>query len=427
MRWIRTILPLTALCLAAVPVRAQNPTMEDDFARIMEWLTHGTAQGLAFNSGSTFDPPNEMRPWRIQPDVSFGVGVMPFDKSTFPTMEIDALAEKNPKNDLPDSISFPNLTIHSRVGLPMRMDLGLRAVNMTVPKNYKLSPNTVGNGQSNTLGLSLRKHFFGNGSPLLTVSGAYNRVSGYFNFRSTLKDVELVKGVFKADSVNQGQLDWNVTSIGVNFVVSQAFGKWTPFFGAGVNKVSGIVDGRLEAVWDTPLIDSTVGKASSRPESHNTRLILGFQRDGSFFKYFMNSEVKTSGFASGQAFIVSTGLAAPFRIGANSHVVRYGRNKPKGYDASKERPLFSEFTSRFGKRGNEKRKKREKKKEKKKTDTHRNSFLERYWNWGKKKNVKKSRSEIFEEKAVSERPSPRRGSIFGNRSRSTEPELIFIR
>jgi hypothetical protein len=396
--------------------------MEDDFARIMEWLTQGTAQGLAFNSGSTFDPPNEMRAWRIQPDISFGVGVMPFDKSSFPKLQVEALADKNPEGDLPDKISFPNLTLHSRIGLPLRMDLGLRVVNMTVPKNYELSPNTVGNGQSNTLGLSLRKHFFGGGAQLLTVSGAYNRVSGYFNFRSELKDVELVKGVFTADSVNQGQLDWNVTSVGVNFVVSQQYGKWTPFMGAGVNKVSGIVDGRLEAVWDTPLIGSTIGKASSRPETHNTRLILGFQRDGTFFKYFLNSEIKTSGFASGKAFVISTGLAAPFRIGARSQMVRYGRNKPQNYKASTKRPLFSEFTNR----GKDKKRKKKKKK-KRKTSTHKKSFLDRYWNWGKKRRVKKTRREIFREKAVTDRPKPKRRSIFRGRRKSAEPELIFIR
>jgi hypothetical protein len=310
-----------------MPVQAQNPTLSNDFDKIMGWLAGQTAQSLGFNAGSTFDPPNEMRKWRIQPDVSFGIGVMPFDKSIFPRMDVQALEDQEPGALLPNDVKFPNLTLHMRLGLPQRMDLGLRGVNMTVPKGYKLSENTTGSGQSNTIGVSLRKHFLGGTAPLVSLSMFYNHVTGYFSFANQFTDLELTPGFF-ASSKNNGQLEWDVRSIGLNMVLSQVWGKWTPFLGMGYNRVSGNVTGRMTANWATPLIQPSVGQATASPEPDNTRLILGFQRDGSLMHFFMNGEFKVSGFQSGKAFVISTGLAAPFNIGRNSSVVRYGRNKP---------------------------------------------------------------------------------------------------
>lgn len=330
-RWCGAFLgAAVVLCLLAASGRAANPVMSDDFDKIIGWLTFQTAQGLGFNAGSTFDPPNEMRPWRMQPDVSLGIGMMPFDKGTFPEMEVEALAEKDMAGMLPDKVMFPNLTFHVRMGLPKRMDMGVRVVNMTTPKNYRLSESTVGNGQSNTIGFSLRRHFFGRGDqPLVSVTGAYNHVKGYFNFKNQFEDVELVDGILWASSENTGNLDWDVKSYGVNMIVSQAFGKWTPFAGMGLSYITGNVKGRLEANWETPLIQPSVGEAESKPEAQQSRAILGVQRDGSFFKWFVNAEMKTTGFQSNKAFIISTGLAAPFRIGANSSLARERSSRPK--------------------------------------------------------------------------------------------------
>ena len=326
--------PLAALLAASVtvlgasPARAQAaPRMADDFTQIMDWLTRGIADGLGFNAGSSFDPPNEMRPWRLQPDVSLGVGLLPFDKKAFPKMKVQALADTKPDESLPDQMMFPNLTLHMRMGLPRRWDVGTRFANMTTPSNYKLSPTTTGNGQSNTLGVSVRRHFMGGDRPLVSVSGVYNHTFGYFNFQNEYKDVNLVPGMLKADSTNFGTLEWDVRSFGVNAIASQSFGKWIPFGGFGYNRMIGSVSGKLEAQWKTPLIAPSVGQASNSPSEDNGRVILGFQRDGSFFKLFMNTEIKAMGTMAGKSFIISTGLAAPFKIGASSALVREGRNR----------------------------------------------------------------------------------------------------
>jgi len=301
--------------------------MSEDYRNIMGWLANGTAEGLGFNAGSTFDPPNEMRPWRIQPDISFAVGNFPFDKSVFPILVNDSLTENDPKGMLPDGIMIPNLTLHARIGLPGRMDMGFRVVNMTTPKKYQMTPTTVGNGQSNTVGGSLRGHFYGGRDPLVSVSLAYNHTFGYFNFKNEFQNIELTPGFF-ADSENTGQLEWDVRSFGVNMVVSQAYGKWTPFAGLGYNWMIGSVRGRLASAWKTPAIAPSVGEASAKPPGNNTRVILGFQRSGPVFQFFVNGEVKATGSNAGKAMIVSLGLAAPFRIGANSSIVRHGRNRP---------------------------------------------------------------------------------------------------
>ncbi|PCI40535.1 MAG: hypothetical protein COB53_00655, partial [Elusimicrobia bacterium] len=163
---------------AASSVKAGNALISDDFGRMMGWLSGEVATGLSFSAGSTFDPPTEMRPWRMQPDVSLGVGHLPFDKSAFPEIQVPALAEKDPGKALPDKMLFPNLTLHMRLGLPKRFDVGIRVANMTTPKNFQLSEGTFGNGQSNTIGFGLRRHFFGGRRPLVTLSGNFQTVSG---------------------------------------------------------------------------------------------------------------------------------------------------------------------------------------------------------------------------------------------------------
>lgn len=325
--------PLAALLAASVTLlgapsaHAQAaPRMADDFASIMNWLTKGTAEGLGFNAGSSFDPPNEMRPWRLQPDVSLGVGLLPFDKKSFPRMSVQGLEDTKPSNSLPDQMMFPNLTLHMRMGLPGRWDIGTRFANMTTPSNYKLSPTTVGNGQSNTLGFSIRRHFMGGDRPLLSVAGVYNHTFGFFNFSSSEYQQMNVQGSL-FDYKTFGQMEWDVRSFGVNAIASQSFGKWIPFGGFGYNRMIGSVSGKLESQWKGAFPSPAVGQASNSPSEDNGRVILGFQRDGSFFKLFMNTEIKAMGTMAGKSFIISTGLAAPFKIGASSSLVREGRNR----------------------------------------------------------------------------------------------------
>lgn len=324
-RWPRVlgILLVFLLFCQASMVNAACSSLAPDLTGIMGWLTQQTAQGLAFNSGSTFDPPNEMKPWRMQPDISLGIGFLPFDKSKFP--EMTCLADKNPAEMLPSQMRFPNLTFHMRLGLPGRMDLGFRAVDMTTPKNYKLSPTTTGDGQSNTFGAALRKHFYGGEEdPLLSVTFAYNHVFGYFNFKNGFDQLQ-AGGVTLSDTVNKGRLEWDVRSFGLNAVLSKVYGKWTPFMGVGYSRIIGSVAGRLESWWVSSIItpNPIVGDASGIPEPSQARVLLGAQRDGQWWSFFIDGEMKAKGAMAGQTFIVSLGLAAPFRIGATSIIHHY--------------------------------------------------------------------------------------------------------
>jgi len=343
MTWPRRVTPgcvVLALALVAAPflTARANPSMSDDFTSIMGWLTTQMARSLAFNAGSTFDPPNEMKPWRVQPDISFGLGVIPFDKTVFPAMQVSALADKNPGAMLPDRVMYPNLTMHMRLGLPHGMDMGLRAVNVTVPKGYRLSDSTAGSGQINTVGLGLRKHFFGGRDPLLSMTLAYNRVFGRFDFTNQFKNVELTPGLV-ADSVNSGRLAWDVSSLGLNAVVSRTFGHWTPFAGAGLNHMFGAVTGTMEGRWQTPLIQPSVGVASGKPETAAGRLIAGAQRDGPILSFFANAEVKATGFQAGRAFAFMMGIAAPFHIGAGNSILSRG-DRPRRISSEDEELVF---------------------------------------------------------------------------------------
>lgn len=303
--------------MLAAEARA-NPSMSADFERIAGWLSNEVVQGLAFNAGSMFDPPNELRDWRWQPDISLGLGSIPLNKKKFPAMEVPALTEKHPESVLPNSVTFPNLALHLRLGLPGRYDISLRGANMTVPKGYNLSPGTKASGQSNSIGVSLRRHFLGGRElPLLSVSLNYNHVKGYFNFLSGWERLEAAPGLF-VDSRNTGRLEWNVNSYGLNAVLSRTYGMWTPFGGFGVSRLGGSMKTRLQADFATPLVAPAVGEASDRPEENSGRLIFGTQMDLDRVSFFFNGEMKAIGIQSGRAFIMQLGMVCPFRIGSSA-------------------------------------------------------------------------------------------------------------
>lgn len=338
---LTAVLVALAAVLAAAPARA-NPSMSNDFQSMMGWLSNEVVQGLSFNAGSMFDPPNELRPWHMQPDVSFGIGMVPLNKKKFPKVETQALAEKQPEKLLPSSVTFPNLALHLRLGLPGRFDFTVRGANMTVPKGYKLAPGTEGNGQSNSIGFGVRRHFFGGrDTPLLSVAANYNHVKGNFNFVNAWQRLELVPG-FQVDSRNVGRLEWNVNSIGMNAVVSQSYGMWTPFIGGGWSHMSGSMKARLQADFATPLISPAIGEASDHPEENQARVIIGTQLDRSRFSFFVNGEMKAIGIQSGKAFIVQMGVVTPFRIGSKSFAAKGTRRLEPTGQLAKEPAVLEE-------------------------------------------------------------------------------------
>ena len=300
-----------------------NPSMSDDFERMMKWLSHEMVQGLGFNAGSTFDPPREVKDKRLQPDVSLGLGKMPLDKNRFPRLETQGLKDINAADIFPASVLFPNLAMHMRMGLPWRSDLALRAADMTTPPGYKISPTTTGAGQSNSVGFGVRKHFMGNGRPLLSLGVNYNHVFGRFDYKTKF-DINDVEG-FSASNNVTGTIRWNVRSYGVNAVVSQTLGLWTPFLGFGYNYLTGSLRARLEAIADTPLILPVVGESSNHPEQSQARAILGAQLNRSWVNFFANGEVQAVGSGKGRSWIVHSGISLPFQIG------------PKGFYAAKKR------------------------------------------------------------------------------------------
>lgn len=299
--------------LAAVPSRAANPSMSRDFARMMEWLSHEMAQGLAFNAGSTFDPPHELKSRRLQPDLSVGAGKMPLDKASFPEPEVPALREMGAANIFPSAVVFPNLAMHLRAGLPWRMDMSIRLANMTTPPGYKLSGNVPAKGQSNSVGFGLRRHFLGQGDlPLLGFGVNFNHVSGRFNLKTKF-NVNNVQG-FTADSDVNGDFAWSVNSIGTHLTASKDFGAWTPFLGVGYNHSNGSVSTELKAEPNTPLIQPIVGKASEKPELHSARMMTGLQWNASWVNVFANGEIKTVGEHSGKTWVAHIGFTLPFEF-----------------------------------------------------------------------------------------------------------------
>lgn len=323
----------------AVPAQAANPSMSSDFSAMMGWLSQEMAQGLAFNAGSTFDPPHEVKSRRLQPDISFGAGRMSLDKKKFPEPQTPALKELNAAKIFPSAVLFPNLAMHLRAGLPGRMDFSIRLANMTTPPGYKLAGGVAAKGQSNSIGFGLRRHFFGReGAPLLGLGANFNHVAGNFHLKTRFS-VNTVQG-FSADSDVNGDFRWNVSSFGLNAMLSQNYGVWTPFFGLGCNYSAGSVSTQLDATPNTPLISPIRGLASSHPEQNQARLIIGTQMNRSWINLFANGEVQAVGQHAGQSWIVHTGVSLPFEVGWKGfYSAKKGvRSKPTSSNA---RPEFA--------------------------------------------------------------------------------------
>jgi hypothetical protein len=314
------------LCSAA-PVRA-NPSLSDDFRGMAQWLSHEMANGLAFNAGSTFDPPREVKGWALQPDVSFGVGGIPFNKQEFPNLTVPALNDQGASNLFPNHVLFPNLALHLRMGLPWRGDAYVRFADATTPPGYKISPTMTAQVQTNSYGAGLRQHFdlWREDLPKVVVGAHYNHVRGRTRLKGTFNIN--VDSNFKSDSDFNGDIDWNVNSFGLTAVTYKSYESWTPFLGVGYNYATGSVRSRLELHSHTPLVDPILGEGSDHPEQSQGRWIAGVQYARPTWSAFVNAELKALGQLQYRSWIAQVGVALPFEIGGGQALIH--KKRPEG-------------------------------------------------------------------------------------------------
>ena len=306
--------PLAAalvLALAGTSARA-NPVLATDITGMSQWLSEQFAQGLAFNAGETLDPPREIGSYRIQLEPSFGVGLIPFDKRHFPDMTVQQLQNGVGANLFPSSTLFPNFALDLRMGLPWRGDLYVRVADATIPAGYKISPTMTAQVQTNSYGAGIRQHFFGGDYPVLTVGGHYNHVQGFTKLKGTFG---VSAAGFTADDQFNGEIKWSINSFGLTAIVSQSFGRWTPFGGLGYNYTTGSVAVNLNLISGTFLIPNIMGQGSDRPEVSEGREIVGVAYDRSSWSAFANAELKALGSLQYRSWIMQFGAAVPFDFG----------------------------------------------------------------------------------------------------------------
>lgn len=312
------------MCFAAAQAHA-NASMSDDFASMSRWLSHEMAQGLAFNAGETFDPPREVKGYYLQPDVSLGVGKIPFDKRDFPDLKVQALKDEGGPNLFPNSTMFPNLAMHLRMGLPWRGDAYVRVADATTPSGYKISPTMTAQVQTNSIGFGLRQHFFGEDEwPRLTLGAHFNHVKGYTKLRG--KFTIAAPGINQDDPFN-GDIKWSINSFGLTAILSQTYGAWTPFAGMGYNYATGSVSTSLELA-SSNVNNRVFGAGSDHPEQSQGREIFGVSYDRPTWSFFANGELKALGQLQYRSWIVSAGFALPFDIGRGPAV--FYKRRPEG-------------------------------------------------------------------------------------------------
>ncbi|MBI4061828.1 MAG: hypothetical protein HY403_10385 [Elusimicrobia bacterium] len=307
--------------LSSVPSRAANPSLSEDFRSMTRWLSHEMANGLAFNAGSTFDPPREVRGWALQPDFSLGVGRIPFNKGDFPTLTVPALDEQGGSNIFPNQVIFPNLALHLRMGLPWRGDAYLRFADATTPPGYKISPTMTAQVQTNSYGFGLRQHLdlWDEALPKVALGAHYNHVRGRTRLKGAFNvDVD---ETFRADSELNGEIDWNLNSFGLTAVAHKSYEAWTPFLGLGYNYATGSVRSKLELKSRTFLISDVLGESSEHPEQSQGRWIAGVQYARPTWSAFFNAELKALGQLQYRSWIAQIGVALPYEIGRGPKII----------------------------------------------------------------------------------------------------------
>lgn len=337
MSWTRTA--LLALALGLPPAAAgANPSLGQDFRGMTQWLSHELAQGLAFNAGSNFDPPHEVKGYALQPDLSLGIGRMPLSNRDFPVLTVPALNDFGGKNLFPSSVVFPNLALHLRMGLPWRGDVYFRFADATTPSNYKLSPTMTAAVQTNSYGFGLRQHLFGREErPTLTLGAHYNHVKGRVRLKSKFQ--VNVNSAYTADSDLDGALDWNLNSYGLTAIVHKAYGAWTPFGGIGYNYATGSARARLELKSQAFGIDDVIAEGSSRPEQSQGRWIFGVEYNKPTWSVFANAEFKALGRLQYRSFIAQVGVALPFQIGGGPGIIYKKRRGKAAASAPRRDPV----------------------------------------------------------------------------------------
>lgn len=311
---------LLVLVLSSVPARA-NPSLTDDFNSMSGWLSHELAQGLAFNAGSTFDPPREVKGWALQPDVALGIGRIPFNKTSFPALTVPALNDQGGSKIFPNQVLFPNLALHLRMGLPGRRDIYFRLADATTPAGYKISPTMTAAVQTNSFGFGLRQHMdlWEEDYPKLALGAHYNHVRGRTRLKGKFN--VNVDNNFTTESDLNGALDWNLNSFGLTAVIHKSYDAWTPFVGFGYNYATGSVRTRLELKSSTVLINDVIGEKSDHPEQSQGRWIFGTQYAKPTWSWFVNGEIKALGQLQYRSYIISAGFALPYEIGRGPKII----------------------------------------------------------------------------------------------------------
>jgi hypothetical protein len=319
------LLAALVVLLSAGPARASS--IAYDFNNMTQWLSHELAQGLAFTAGSNFDPPKEVKGYALQPDLSFGAGHMPLDKRDFPKLTVPQIESAGGANIFPNSVLFPNLALHLRMGLPWRGDAYIRFADATTPPGYKISPTMTAKVQTNSIGFGVRQHLFGGDYPTLTLGAHYNHVQGRTHLKG--KFDQSIQTLKLSSDLN-GDIDWSINSFGVTAVVSQSYGNWTPFFGLGYNYATGSVRTKLdlEPVPGSFGASPAIGEGSDHPEQSQGREIFGVSYDHPTWSVFANAELKALGQLQYRSYIAQVGVALPFDIGRGPAIIYKRRKAP---------------------------------------------------------------------------------------------------
>lgn len=309
------------------PIDQALADTEHDFGLISQWWCEQLSEGLAFSAGSGVNLPAYVCHFLgFEVGATLGTGISLVDTDAF--KELGTKTINTSQMEMLPLLPIPAATIHAKLGLPFKIDVGLK---YGMIPSFKVSVEPISAEIENTIiGLEVRKKL---PVPIIpvTVYANYAYASGLLvlAYEETKERTEMYSepGIGTVEFTQtmkrefNWKTDWGVSTIGAGAVVSKKLLFFTPFAGIGVSKNLGEVNSDLGAgvtitlepkvagvgTADSESMDITGTKGTDPAKDVNIRLIGGFELSFLMLKIGIAGEV-----AGTDKFAVNAGLRLQF-------------------------------------------------------------------------------------------------------------------
>lgn len=220
----------------------------NDYNLIGKWVNKELTEGFAYNAGSgNLFPADVIEFPGFEAGFMGGGTVWSLDLAGLRALEltsIDTAPSTGDEVDMENSFGMINTVGHVKVGLPFRMDAGIRFGEFAFDDDTGDADVEVENA---VWGIEVRKRILGGAwtnifFPDITVNVSFDSAVGKITRTEAYvepKTPATYGGVLyqqEITSANTWETRWNVQNVGVKGIISKQLAFFIPFLGIGINK-----------------------------------------------------------------------------------------------------------------------------------------------------------------------------------------------